>query len=105
VYPGGDRLTQIRYENALSLADDAGHAKVPRMRNTLQLTLTDQRFTLTPLPLQTAHVCMSRWNCRNVASHRISSRRPAAIVMLCDDHTIEWTLNQALSITARKPAA
>jgi hypothetical protein len=88
------------------LATDAGHAKVRRMRTALlQLTVTDQRFSLTPLPVQTAYVCMSSWKCRKVASHRIFSRRPASVVMLCDDHTIEWTLNQALNTGRPKPAA
>jgi hypothetical protein len=76
------------------------------MRTTdLQLTLTDHRFSLTPLPGATACTCMSSRRCRNLASHRILSRRPAVVVLLCDDHTVEWTLNQAMNVTAPKPAA
>jgi hypothetical protein len=73
--------------------------------SSLQLTLTDHRFTLTPLPGRTACTCMSNSRCRNLASHRILSRRPAVAVLLCDDHTVEWTLGQAMSVTAPKPPA
>jgi hypothetical protein len=71
----------------------------------LQLTLTHPRFSLMPLPGRMACACMSSWSCRNLASHRITTRTPAIVVLLCDDHTIEWTLHQALSITKSNPAA
>jgi hypothetical protein len=74
-------------------------------RPALQLTLTHPRFSLTPLPDRMACTCMSSWNCGNLASHRITTRSPSIVVLLCDDHTIEWTLNQALSITRSQPAA
>jgi hypothetical protein len=75
------------------------------MPTSLQLTLTHYRFSLTPLPGHTPCTCMSSLRCRKPASHRIYSRRPQVVVLLCDDHTVEWTLNQALNITAPRPAA
>jgi hypothetical protein len=74
-------------------------------RPNLQLTFSDIRFSLTPLPSHAESICMSTWSCRNVASHRIQSHVPPGFAMLCDDHTIEWTLNQGLSISAKGPAA
>jgi len=62
-------------------------------------------FSVTPLPVQTASVCTSGWGCRKVASHRIQSHTPSAVALFCDEHTIDWTLHQGLSITAGKPAA
>jgi hypothetical protein len=74
------------------------------LSRTLQLMLTDPRFSLTPLPARSACACMSGWSCRNLASHRITTRMPSIVVLLCDDHTIEWTLKQALSMTKSQPA-
>lgn len=74
-------------------------------RPNLQLTLSDIRFSLTPLPSHAASICTSTWSCRNLASHRVLSHMPKGFATLCDDHTIEWTLNQGLSLSVRKPTA
>jgi len=70
----------------------------------LQLTLHDDRFSVTPLPVQVASVCTSGWLCRKMASHRVQSRTPPAVALFCDEHTVDWTLHQGLSIVS-KPSA
>jgi hypothetical protein len=79
--------------------------KCAMRRPNLQLTLSDTRFSLTPLPSNEASMCTSTWSCRKVASHRVQSHIPPGFAMLCDDHTIEWTLNQGWSITTKRPMA
>ncbi|PYR17464.1 MAG: hypothetical protein DMF98_27155 [Acidobacteria bacterium] len=69
----------------------------------LQLTLHDRRFSVTPLPVQTASICTSGCQCRKVASHRVQSHIPRAVALFCDEHTIDWTLRQGLA--SAKPAA
>jgi hypothetical protein len=71
----------------------------------LQLTVHDSQFSVTPLPVQTASVCTSGWGCRKLASHRVLSRAASAVALFCDEHTIDWTLHQGMSITSGKPAA
>jgi hypothetical protein len=69
----------------------------------LQLTVHDNQFSVTPLPVQNASVCTSGWGCRKVASHRVLSRAAAAVALFCDEHTIDWTLHQGMSNA--KPSA
>jgi len=40
-----------------------------------------------------------------VASHRVLSRQASAVALFCDEHTIDWTIHQGMSITTGKPAA
>jgi hypothetical protein len=74
----------------------------------LQLTLSDEQFTLTPLPGPTALPCTSDSSCRNLASHRILSRRPDRVELLCDAHTLAWACDHGVNITTARqydPAA
>lgn len=70
----------------------------------LQLTVTDDRTSLTPLPGHIVSPCTGDLTCRNLASHRIVTRPPASIQLLCDDHTLAWASERGLHITTAKPS-
>jgi hypothetical protein len=72
----------------------------------LQLTVTDDRTSLTPLPGHIVSACTGDPGCRNLATHRVLSRPPASPQLLCDDHTLAWAAERGLHITtAKRPFA
>ena len=71
-------------------------------RPNLQLTLSDDRFSVTPLPGTLVSRCTAHWTCTNVASHRVLSRAPGGVQVLCDSHMLEWASEQGISITTAR---
>jgi hypothetical protein len=72
----------------------------------LQLTFTDDRTSLTPLPGHIVSLCTADLACPSLASHRVLSRPPAGAQLLCDDHTLAWASERGLHITtAKRPYA
>lgn len=65
----------------------------------LQLTLTDEQFSLTPLPGATASPCTAGPQCQHLATHRLLSRTPAGVMLMCDEHTRQWAAEQRINVT------
>ena len=71
----------------------------------LQLTLTRERFSITPLPAQIERRCTFSDNCQNRASHRLLlSEGFAGVELLCDTHAAAWARNHGLHITTARLA-
>lgn len=75
----------------------------PMSSPNLQLTLSDERSTLTPLPGHIVSACTADPACRHRATHRVLSRSPVHVELLCDDHTLVWAAERGLNITTARP--
>jgi hypothetical protein len=65
----------------------------------LQLTIANERFSITPLPAQVQSQCTFGDTCRHSATHRLLWSRVAGVELLCDAHAIAWAGDQGLHIT------
>jgi hypothetical protein len=66
----------------------------------LQLTIANERFSITPLPAQVESQCTFGETCQNRATHRLLWLHHAAKVeLLCDTHAIAWAGDHGLHIT------
>jgi hypothetical protein len=75
---------------------------------TLQLTLTESQFTLTPLSPHSASLCTHEDGCRNLSTHRLLWRATGRVALMCDHHTVEWAQEHGNHVTTAKldaPAA
>jgi hypothetical protein len=69
----------------------------------LQLTITRDRYSITPLPAQIESRCTFSGTCKNRASHRLLlSEGFAGVELLCDTHAAAWAGNHGLHITTAK---
>jgi hypothetical protein len=69
----------------------------------LQLTVSGDRFSITPLPPQVDSHCPSGEHCQKRASHRLLwSDSTAAVELLCDTHALVWTHDHGLLITTAR---
>lgn len=69
----------------------------------LQLTITSERFSITPLPAEVAPRCTFGDACEKLASHRLLwSNGTTAVELLCDTHAMEWAGNHGLQITTAR---
>jgi hypothetical protein len=69
----------------------------------LQLTIANERFSITPLSATVARRCTSGESCQQLASHRLlTSRPPAGVELLCDAHAIEWAGDNGLHVTTAR---
>ena len=69
----------------------------------LQLTVSGDRFSITPLPPQVESLCTSVDHCERRASHRLLwSDVPAGVELLCDSHALVWAHDHGLLITTAR---
>ena len=69
----------------------------------LRLTVTRERYSITPLPAQVESRCTFDENCQQRASHRLLIPQPtAAGALLCDTHAIAWAQDEGLRITTAR---
>jgi hypothetical protein len=69
----------------------------------LQLTIANERFSITPLSPTVAPRCTSGSSCQQLASHRLLlSRPPAGVQLLCDAHVIAWAGDNGLHVTTAR---
>jgi hypothetical protein len=68
----------------------------------LQLTVTKQRLSITPLPGHIETGCTFDEHCQRRASHRLLVAQAAGAKLLCDDHTVAWALDHGLCITTAR---
>jgi hypothetical protein len=68
----------------------------------LALTLSGNRFSITPLPGHIVSCCTDDSVCENSATHRLLSRTVCAVKLLCDTHTLDWARQHGHSITTAR---
>ena len=69
----------------------------------LQLTIANERFSITPLPGNVAPKCTMGNSCHHLASHRLlSSDAPAGVELLCDAHAVAWASDNGLLVTTAR---
>jgi hypothetical protein len=69
----------------------------------LQLTIANERFSITPLSAHVAPRCTGGDSCQHLASHRLLSTRPSAgVELLCDAHAIAWAGDNGLLVTTAR---
>ena len=69
----------------------------------LELKVSSGQFTLTPLPFHVGSPCTYGSGCKNVASHRlVRPRVHLSVVLLCDEHTLEWAQSNGLRVTTAR---
>ena len=69
----------------------------------LQLTVSGDRFSITPLPPQVESLCTSGERCHRRASHRLLwVDVPAGVELLCDSHALMWAHDHGLLITTAR---
>ena len=68
----------------------------------LQLTIANERFSITPLPAQVESRCTFGDACEHSATHRLLWSRVAGVELLCDAHAIAWASDQGLHITTAR---
>ena len=74
----------------------------------LQLTIANERFSITPLPAQVESRCTFGDTCHHRATHRLLWSNVASVELLCDVHAIAWAGDHGLHITTARfnnPAA
>jgi hypothetical protein len=72
-------------------------------RANLQLTIANERFSITPLPGNVAPRCTTGDGCQQLASHRLlSSDAQTGVVLLCDAHAIAWAGDNGLLVTTAR---
>jgi hypothetical protein len=69
----------------------------------LQLTIANERFSITPLPGNVAPKCTSGSSCQQLASHRLlSADVRGGVELLCDAHAIAWAGDNGLLVTTAR---
>ena len=68
----------------------------------LQLTIANERFSITPLPAQVESRCTFGDGCHHRASHRLLWTQAASVELLCDTHAIAWAGDHGLHITTAR---
>jgi len=70
----------------------------------LQLTIANERFSITPLPAQVESCCTFEVACQQRATHRLLWSQVANVELLCDTHAIAWAGDHGLHITTARVA-
>jgi hypothetical protein len=69
----------------------------------LELKVTGEQYSLTPLPYQVGSPCTYGHDCPNRASHRLlRPHERESVLLLCDSHTLEWAQTNGLRITTAR---
>jgi hypothetical protein len=69
----------------------------------LQLTIANERFSITPLPGNVAPQCTRGGSCHQLASHRLLSSNPSVgVELLCDAHAVAWAGDNGLLVTTAR---
>src|SRR4051812_2530204 len=68
----------------------------------LQLTIANDRFSITPLPAQVESHCTFGDACQRRATHRLLWTHAAGAELLCDTHAIAWAGDHGLHITTAR---
>lgn len=70
----------------------------------LELKVIGEHFSLTPLPYHVGSPCTFGRGCPNGASHRLVRPRDRhGVLLLCDEHTLEWARENGLNVTTARP--
>ena len=68
----------------------------------LQLTIANGDFSITPLPAQVGSRCSADDHCPHRATHRLIWSRLSGVELLCDVHAIAWVGDHGLQITTAR---
>jgi hypothetical protein len=68
----------------------------------LQLNVSGQGSSITPLPAHIQSRCTAGNGCCGRASHRLLLGKATRVELFCDGHTVEWAHEHGLSITTAR---